>query len=162
MARGNTWTNKDGLVVGFGTHSRDYVGQATSDTGAVNELVFEVHGPSLGSTIAAPTGHEATIPAGAIIHDAQLFVDTSFAGDTATLDMEFVKLAGTTYGANGIDAAIAVASLIAGFTVECDGVDVDASAVPLTEAVYVSANYNTAAFTAGHATLVVRYVVPTP
>ena len=160
MGRDSTWTNKDGLVVGFGARSEDLVGKHTGDTGVLNEVVYHVVGTNLGAAIKGYSGHDAVIPTGAIIHDAELFVDTSFVGASGTLDMEFVKLGGTTYGANGIDAAIAVATLVAGYTVTCDGVDVDASVVPLTEPVFISANYNTTAFTAGSATLVVRYIVP--
>lgn len=162
MGRNATWTNEDGLVVGFGAHESDEGGQNFGGKGPVNVHIYKIEdATNLASAVAASDGKPATIPAGAVVTSAKLYVRTAFtSGGAATLDLEFMKLGGTTYGANGIDAAIALTAIDAeGDIVSCDGADVSTPVAPLSEAVWVTANYNTAAFTAGAADLVIEYVL---
>lgn len=159
MSRNSVWSNSDGLVVGFGTRTvATSSGAKVATAGAVEELVLNIKGTDLGDTVAATDDaivHGASIPADSLILSADLFVTTQFAGATAVLDIGVYQEDGTTVDDDGIDAAVAVATLVDNAVVSCDGADV--GTVTAT-AVKIAASYDTAAFTAGEAKLVVRYI----
>lgn len=160
MSRDAYWTNADGLVVGFGTREveKNSAGKVAT-SGAVEELVLRINdATALADTVAATDDaivHGAEIPADSLILSADLFVTTAFAGATATLDIGVYQRDGTIVDDDGIDAAIAVATLADNAVVSCDGADV--GTVTAT-AVKIACSYDTAAFTAGAATLVIRYI----
>ena len=160
MARDNIWTNADGLVVGFGTRTVTTSSGATPSTrGAYKEVVLTLKGTDLGDTVAATDDaivHGVEIPADALLLSADLFVTTAFtSGGSAVLDIGVYQADGTIVDDDGIDAAIAVATLTDNAVVACNGADI--GTVTAT-AVKIGASYDTAAFTAGEAKLVVRYV----
>lgn len=153
------WENADGLDVKFGTERAtvrvdgiknaedhrvvvnlpDATALATTDTAAVSE----------------PT--EAFIPSGAIITAAYIVVDTAFtSGGSATLDIGTKQKAGTNIDDDGIDAAVAVAALAANAVIECDGALVPGQT---TADSYIMFTYNTAAFTAGAARVIIEYTL---
>lgn len=159
MARQNYWTNSDGLIVGFGTHSVDRnVPGKTNTKGVQQEIVFTIHGADVPDV--TPTGlqivNSPIIPADSLLLSATLFVTTAFVGATAVLDIgTWNPSTGVTTDDDGIDAAIAVATLADNAVVACDGAQIG---TVLAAPAVVYASYDTAAFTAGQATLVVRYI----
>lgn len=162
MKRAGTWTNADGLRVGFGTRGVETTYSSKAKTfGPEQVVVMRIKGVDLAdSDVAAQLDYAPAIPAGAFVKSAYLQVDTAFAGATATLDIGLYKLSdNTAYDADGIDAAIAVATLAANAEVACDGAEIGKE---LTEACRLGASYNTAAFTDGVATLIVTFVPPLP
>lgn len=170
MSRGSTWTNSDGLVVGFGAHSKDNdIAAVTSERGSVKTLVLEINGTDVPSSWAAanvkPQG--VVIPRGAIITKSTFEVVVAFtSGGGATLSIG--TYGGTAYTttdvAAGIDSAIALTAIdTIGETVQNDGTLVGGT-VPVggtadTECV-IGFTYGTAAFTAGKGILTVQYIEP--
>jgi len=153
------WNNDDGLEVRFGLDRATTA--PTGGTSAEEKIhVFDIpDATELGDTdTAAVSGDAAVIPAGAIIKDAYLVVDTAFtSGGSAVLDLGLKEADGTNIDDDGIDAAIALTAIDADDDViDCDGALVGTR---LANDSYVMATYDTAAFTAGAAKLVVKYVV---
>ena len=157
MSRGSTWTNDDGLVIGFGIHSQD-----NERPGEVNrnelerELIVDFTYDNLpGAT--ASDGGKSYLPAGSFLVSATLLVDSVFTSET-DLDIGFEQSDGTTaIDADGIDATLDAAALTAGAVIACDGADVG-TVVSTTLDAYIVAT--SAAATAGAARLVVRYLPP--
>lgn len=158
--RAHTWTNKDSLYVGFGTRKTEAnTGSNHGGRSAIRTQTVKIRASELGDTVAAATlENAAIIPADALLLSANLFVTTSFVGATAVLDIGTYKAADNLVeDDDGIDAAIATATLVAGYAVACDGADINT--VVTGEGFKIGASYDTAAFTAGEATLVVRYLI---
>lgn len=159
MARSSIWVNDDGLVVGFGTRDTQNTQSGPYKTeGLIKESITKVYDAStLGSTDTAEMqGYEVPIPANAIIESAELVVDTAFTSSgSAVLNIGVKSKDGTAIDEDGIDSAIAVASLTAGAVIPADGALIGESVG--SEPAYVFFTYDTAAFTAGAATLFVRY-----
>lgn len=161
MPRGNLWTNADGLVVGFGTHTVDNETSAKpSVKGLIQQVSLKIVGENLKDAAvpdALQAANSVTIPAGSLIKSAVLIVTETFtSGGSAVLDIGTINAStGTIVDDDGIDAAIDVAVLTANADITGDGAQVGAVvAVP----VKLYASYDTAAFTAGEATLVVEYI----
>lgn len=160
MSRGNLWTNSDGLIVGFGTHTVDNETSAKPSTsGVVQQVTLKIVGENLLDAAvpdALQAANSVTIPSGSLIQSAVLIVTEAFAGATAVLDIGTINAStGAIVDDDGLVAATAVASLTAGADIAGAGAQVGVvSSVPLK----VYASYDTAAFTAGEATLVVQYI----
>lgn len=112
------WTNSDGLEVRFinpeaGATGAELVG------GAIKELVVDFDFAT--AITAAADGHEAFIPAGSYILSASLIVISAMTGTSGTLTIGLAQKDGTVIDADGIDAAVAQATLIASAVVKCDG-----------------------------------------
>lgn len=151
------WTNPDGLVVGFGQRDvADNIPAAVNAGGAKRQLVMEIVGANLADT-AEPTDFitGAFIPADSTIVAAYLTVTTAFAGTNAVLDIGTYDAAGDAIDDDGIDAAIAMATLSDNYYVACDGGKIGTQ---VTVNNYIAATYDTAAFTAGRAKLVIEYI----
>ena len=153
------WNNDDGLEVRFGIDRA--TAAPTGATSAEEKVhVFDIaDATDLGDTdTAVVSGDAAFIPAGAIVKDAYLVVDTAFtSGGSAVLDLGLKKADGTNIDDDGIDAAIALTAIDADDDViACAGALVGTR---LANDSYVMATYDTAAFTAGAAKLVIKYVV---
>jgi hypothetical protein len=120
---------------------------------------MQIHGAELNDDVAAcELETSGRIPSGAYIKEATLVVEQTFAGATATLDIGVYAAADdSVVDDDGIDAAIAVASLTAGAVIACDGADIGTVTAQESK---LGASYDTAAFTAGRATLTVVYTVP--
>lgn len=169
-ARDAYWTNSDGLVVGFGT--REVAGNQASIVSSADgmlEVVLPIIGTQLEDTdsvtAASITGQGAVIPRGALLERAVLQVHEAFVGATATLDLgtyDADNSAITVDVADGIDVDIAVTALDAiGDTIVCDGALIGAQVGATSNSdVTLVAAYQTAAFTAGKATLVCRFQLP--
>jgi len=158
MPRANLWSNADGLTVGFGRRTVEVnSGQQVVTAGASQQIVVKISGPTIpDSDVSAQLLHAATIPADSLLLRADLFVTTAFAGASAVLDIGIYNAStGATVDDDGIDAAIATATLVDNFDVVCDGALIG---TVLAQDSKVGVSYDTAAFTAGEATLVIQYI----
>ena len=167
MSRANSWTNSDGLVVGFGTHSQDLnTPVKISSNNGIDVYKYEIDAVNLVDTISTTnqSPQRAWIPRGSFIKSATLHVSEVFtSGGAATLDL---GLFGVTVvdDADGIDVDLALTVMDAlGDVVLCDGALVG-GLIPVgrtaDEDCTITASYETAVFTAGKATLIVEVVQP--
>lgn len=150
-----SWTNEDGLTVLFDLERGPTVrpdGVTRTDT---RTLRYTIVGTDLADTdTAAAHPYAAVIPAGAVIKSAMVSVSEAFAG--GALDLGFKQADGTNIDDDGIDSAVAAATLAANAVVEADGALVPSRAA---QDMYVMATWDTSAFTAGVAELVIEYTV---
>lgn len=174
MSRGATWTNKDGLVVGFGTHSEDNgVAAVVGGSGPIKTLVVKLEDATaievVGSITAASfKPQDVIIPRGSYILEASFQVTAAFTtSDSGALNIGTNKAvvgAFTDDDENGIDAAVAATALDAiGAVVACDGAlvgGVTSCGANSTSDVKVMFGTSTGVFTAGAGILTVRYQEP--
>lgn len=176
MSRDNTWSNQDGLEVGFGARTEDIGAMRVIEGGTVKQYVIElVDAAVLEDTdivTVASLGpvNQVVIPRGALIRAANFVVTTVFTSEgAATLDIGTYEAGGdgSSTGddvAAGIDADIALTALDAvGDTVACNGSLVNGvlsvGSVSNSDVVVVF-GFEAAAFTAGAGTLYLEVVVP--
>ena len=100
-------------------------------------------------------GGDANIPAGAFITNAYIVVTTAFTGGTS-YDIGTYKADGTVIDANGIDAAVAVADMVANKAIVCDGASVGGVITYADDAYVVIAA--TGDYDTGEAKLVIEYI----
>jgi hypothetical protein len=112
------WTNSDGLEVRFTGPEANQSG-AESVGGAIKNLVVDFNFAE--AITAAAWSHESYIPAGSYILSATLIVTSAMTGSSGTLTIGLAQKDGTVIDADGIDAAVAQATLIASAVVKCDG-----------------------------------------
>ena len=112
------WTNSDGLEIRFKNPEAGATG-AQVVGGATKELIVDFDFAT--AITAAADGHEAFIPAGAYIKSATLIVTSAMTGTSGTLTIGLAQKDGTVIDADGIDAAVAQATLISSAVVKCDG-----------------------------------------
>lgn len=161
MAREKWWSNSDSLYVGYGTRTAEKSNVAKASTQSpfqVSELIIKFSDIPDATLADVHKVYNQKFPAGTTIVRATLTVHTAFtSGGSAVLDIG-------TYGTDdwlaidddGVDAAIAVATLVDNYSVVCDGAQIGAT---LTEEFVVAATYDTAAFTAGEAVLRIEYLL---
>lgn len=162
------WANSDGLRVPFGTDQAKGAQVGSPCTyGAIDQMVAVLEVSRMdtsGGLIGGDTyGPVSVIPAGSYILRATLIVTEAFSGASGTLDLGLAIADGTYTGGDedGIDAAIAVATLLQGTVIACDGAMVGAGAdKDTTVDLYLSYDIDTTDFTAGKAVLIVEYVKP--
>jgi hypothetical protein len=160
------WTNSDGLKVKFGLDESKKAkeGMIPSANGTDKTIEADIVGVDLTATSATLNGggvHSVVIPAGALIRRATLITEVAFtSGGSATLNLGLKKISDDTeLDHDGIDATIALTAIDAvGETVTCDGALV--AGVALTADAYLVADYDTAAYTAGRAKLIIEIVMP--
>lgn len=159
MNKSSIWTNKDGLAVGFGTRDVEKTGSYVVDTdGSYKELVVRLVLSDLADTIDVNDVVNApVIPSGSFISSALLVVETAAVGATAVLDIGLCTVAGVDVDDDGIDAAIATATLVTDYDTACDGAKIG---LHTTADWKVYASYDTAAFTAGVVKVVIKYLPP--
>ncbi len=154
---GNLYTNADGLQQHYGT--RDVSVGAGEKSGSSFTKTITLDFDGVGLVDSAPTidRSQARLPKGAYIKSATLLVETTFVGATATLDVGTFKASdGLVLDLDGLIAASAVAGLTAGADIAGAGAQIGTI---VAEDTYIVPTYNTAAFTAGRARLVVEYVM---
>lgn len=163
MPRQNTWTNSDGLVVGFGTHSVDNgVPAEDAASGAFKVLKLELIGTQIPLTpVVAPQA--VLMKRGTLIKRATLVVSEAFVGATAVINIGTYSAAGVVDDADGIDP-IAIAEIgTIGAVVNCDGAlvgtELTAGATSNSD-VTIAFDYDTAALTAGRGILTIEYLEP--
>jgi hypothetical protein len=152
MTRKSTWTNADGLVVGFGPNyaERNDAGVLSTD-GVVKEARLAITKDSSGATVA--------LPAGSVVLEVVMKVGTAWAGGTDVQIGDGTDPDGWISATQG-----AVANLTAGATVRAAGAYAigDAATNKGLGKVYASADTIdvafTGTFTAGTADIFVRYI----
>lgn len=177
MPREQVWRNKDGLVVGFGTHTHDNrVPGVTAEKGTpVKVAKFTIVGTAIeqaGSlTVASFYPQQTILRRGARIQRAVFQVVTPFtSGGAATLSLGTYKYDPTNQAAVVVDVAAGIHSAAALTTIDaigeiliCTGTLVNAT-IPVGATsdtdVVIAPSWGTAAFTAGEGILVVEYVEP--
>ena len=156
-----SYVNADGLEVLTAGEQGTAAKRGTSLSSQKKALVMNITGTEVPSSVATPQDHDAFIPAGSYITGAHLVVTTALtSGGSATLTIGSYTQAGAAVDADGIDATIAVADLVANKAVACNGAAVGGTATVGAADVYIEAIYGTAAFTAGEAKLVIEYIEP--
>jgi hypothetical protein len=178
MSRGNTWTNSDGLVVGYGTHSEDNnVSAVHAGANGVRTITAEYTLVDLSDTFAATNVNpqDARIPRGSVIQSAYIHtLVTPTTGSTSTLDIGLWGVGLATEVVDVADGIIADASItemdIIGSVIQCDGAYIADSATAASTQYAVGAvsesdcvlapSYETAVFTAGKVRVVVNFIPP--
>lgn len=169
-----SWVNQDGLKVRFGRRDQtedNTAPAAVVTAGLKQQAVLRIKGTALADTctFAAGTLDErgARIPGNAYITSATLHVDEAFTTSASgVLDIGLYKVDGSAHDDDGIDVAIAAGTLVANADIACDGAEVGkllavtAPSGRTDNSVILGASYDTGAFTAGTATLIVEYIVP--
>lgn len=156
------WTNADGLEVLMHGEQGNVNGKGSTVTSVRNQLVVAIEdATNIPSSADTPGALDGMIPAGAYITNAYFIVETGFtSGGAATLDIGLYQKDGTVIDADGVDAAIALAAIdTAGEVVVNDGALVGGTATVGANDAYVELKYNTAAYTAGAAKLVIEYIM---
>lgn len=162
MAASHYWTNSDGLLVHFNARDAERKPRRNPSKSDSQEIVYKISWDDIGTTVAPGLLQgSANIPSGAYLESATLTVTEAFVGATAALVIgTYDPLDNSAVDADGILTAVAgdVLNIDAiGDTLACAGAQVD---TVLAEDVVIGATADTAAFTAGEATLVVTYFVP--
>ena len=138
-----SYTNSDGLLVLTNGAQGDVNLTGGAEYGVKYLVINIADATTIGSSAAAPAANDSFIPAGAY----------------AALNIGLQTAAGVAIAAQGIDAAIAVTAIDAiGDVVACNGANVGGVVSVGTAPAYVSLDYDTAAFTAGTAKLVIEYI----
>lgn len=160
----STWENFDGLAVQFGTTRAAKVNKGSTAENVHKTLVHKFTYADVTNTDTAAAGpDDPFIPNGSVIVRATLYVTTAFVGATGVLDIGLKVAAGTNTDDDGIlSTGIATIDAV-GDVVIGDGALVlqetgDLTGVRFTADQYIMTTYDTAAFTAGEATLVVEYL----
>lgn len=166
MARATTWTNSDGLDVGFGKRDSYNAESATIRTMG-NEEILQVALkwdalPSAATNAASEKN--VPIPAGSVITNADLYILDAFeSGGATTLSIGLKRLDGTDIDADGIDATIAKTAMDADRdVVQCDGALVNGVVDIGAYDGYISTVVATGPYTAGEGVLTIRYTRPAP
>lgn len=151
-----TWTNSDGLYIKFGTdEAAQALGGAVQEDGGVHTLEFTINASDFNALTNTILSDTAFIPSNALIISSNFTVETAFVGATATVDFGLVRKNRTTeIDYDGLDAAIAVASLTAKASINGDGALIGTR---LSQAALVTARNNTADLTAGKGVLTITY-----
>ena len=160
MAREERWLNQDGLAVGFGTRTQNFTESRRhpAPDGPLEKVVLKIRGEDLADAVAVGEDqivNGVVIPAGATLIRAEILVTEAFVGATAVLDVGTYDQAGAVIDDDGIVAAQTVASLTLGAEIAGAGAALDT--VVGAGGVKIAASYDTAAFTAGEAQIVVEY-----
>jgi len=175
MARDATWTNSDGLVVGFGPHTEDNdVAAVYQSAGGFVTAQVEYTLADLPDTFAAANRkpQEIIIPRGSVIKNAWLHtLAAAVSAGGGTLD---IGTWGTNDSADDVDGLVADATVaeigVIGSVIKLDGplvadaataaADQQAVGTTSNSDVVLCASYETAVFTAGKVRLVVEYLPP--
>jgi hypothetical protein len=159
MARANTWTNADGLSVGFGIRDskNDNAGQVQTE-GNVEILQFPIDYDVYDVIGTAPQSKSIPIPAGATILRGNVRATTIWAGGTS-INFGTMLASGTAIQAAGLASAVAIASLdtvnkVVLFTGAQIGTAVSTDA-------YFGMAF-TGTFTAGAGIVTIEYIRPMP
>jgi hypothetical protein len=167
MNKKSIWTNKDGLYVGFGIRGveSNSAARVTANDGASKTIQMKLLGTGLGDTTSVgQLANSVVIPAGSQIELVRITVDTAFtSGGSAVMDIGGYSLADAVDDDDGFVTALAVATLAAGFQADYEAVSGAGGAyikTILASPLKIGASYDTAAFTAGVATLTIVYSSP--
>jgi hypothetical protein len=159
-----SWTNSDGLVVRFGTDKGTEKESGSTEANVHRTLVHKfAFGDIANTDVTAADPESPFIPADSVITRATLYVTTAFVGATGVLDIGLKVAAGTNTDDDGIDSVAVTVLDAIGDTINCDGAYVSSAGnltgLRITADQYIMTTWDTAAFTAGAATLVVEYLL---
>lgn len=150
MARASTWTNSDGLVVGFGPNTPEVAGAISAAEGGLKTA--HVHFDY------ADTGVNVPVPAGATVVAVRLEVGTAWVGGTDVQVGDGSDADGFVTAAQGATANLTAGATIVGAGVYTKGAtDTGAQEFKLYSAADTIDVAFTGTFTAGTATLTVVY-----
>lgn len=171
MPRNATWSNPDGLVVGFGTHSEDNnVAAVKGGTRKTIEVEYDL--ADLADTYAATnfTPQDVVIPRGSVIIRGTLqTLVAATSGGAATLDIGlFTKGLATDVvdDADGLVADVSIAEMTSiGEVHILDGALIATAGQTAVGATglgncVIAPSYETAVFTAGRVRVTVEFYVP--
>lgn len=108
MARNETWSNQDGLEVGFGTRDSFNTEDSQVHTlGRVHQAEIQFNADNAGDLAAdvVPTQKEFQLPAGSAVQSATLIVDTAFDVTTSITMGTRDAITGATVDANSLVTA---------------------------------------------------------
>ena len=168
MSRENTWTNSDGLVVGFGTHSEDN-DIAGVRGGTEKTLEVEITLADLPDTFAAANRdpQEIVIPRGSVFVEGYLTtLVAATSGGAGTLDIGTWGTGNVVDDADGLVADVTIAEMTSiGEVHVLDGALIATAGTTAAGAisdsdVVLAPSYETSAFTAGKVRLTLKYIVP--
>lgn len=111
MTRASTWTNPDGLVVGFGQAfgERQAAGVDLTD-GNIQEYKLQItYQSTFGST-----GAKVTVPAGCVVKDVAIKVGTAWVGGTSVAFGDAGNNSGFITAAQGATASLTANTTIVG------------------------------------------------
>lgn len=153
-----SYTNADGLYTITHGDQGTVKTQGATDRGMRKQVVAHFDDlTALADAAWTPAANDPFIPAGAIILKSTLVVETAgTSGGSAVLDVGLYQADGTVIDDDGLDSAIAVASLTGDAVIDGNGADVGTRVA--SNNAYVGATYDTAAFTAGAVKVVVEYI----
>jgi len=158
-----TWTNDDGLHIRFGTEkAKVTLGGESSTDGMERVVTVDINYADLAAFGTDKIVEGVKIPDGAFVKSATLNVSTAFtSGGSATLALGLIDDDRTTaYDLDGIDTAIAVASLTAGAEIDCNGAVIGTLISNSGVDVMPTVTVGTADFTAGEAKLDIVFYIP--
>lgn len=136
--------------------SKNKFGGEVQSAGQKKELRFPF---SYDDLPAVSAGNEmlAVLPAGSMITAAYIIVDSAMTGTSGTLTIGTYQAdGGGVVDADGIDAAVAQAALLANVTIVCDGAQIGAGTVLAERSAIVAVTGGTV--TGGEFTLIVEYI----
>lgn len=155
QGKASDWTNKDGLVIGYGPRVQANTrGGRLNTRGTVQEIKVDLTWDDLPAGGNGDVG-EPAIPANAVILGGYVYVTTAFAATTA-LTIGLIQSDGTAIDADGLLTSKAAAALTDETKIALDGALVGTT-IGTAIGQLVAAESDS---TAGAATLVVEFVVP--
>lgn len=163
MARAETWTNADGLEVGFGARDSYNSEDAIVHTlGRVKQVQVMLSAETIAdlATGTVPSSKVFEMPAGAIVRSANLHVTEDFDALTSIVIGTKLQADGLTVDDDGLVTVQLLAALVADATIEGAGAQVNGD--PLAAASVVSLDVTGSAPTVGEAVLLVEYQEPVP
>ena len=161
MARGNVWTNSDGLDVGFGIRDSKNPNAATVRTeGNVEVLQFALSYDQMPASGTAPSSKSIPIPANSSILRGNFRVTEAWVGGT-NIDFGTMNSAGTAIDDDGFDVAVLTAALTLNAVIDFDGALMTGDASVGTADAYF-ATVVTGTYTAGQGVVTIEYLRPMP
>jgi len=150
------WDNFDGLKVKFGEERSDKNPKGANAVQATHHMTVSVDIVNGNHALTDVSEWDAYIPASSYITKATLVVTEAFVGGT-NVTIGLAETDQSIIDADGIDATILTAALVADKAVLCDGALVGGTAGigAASAVVYVT---STGTYTAGKADLVIEYI----
>ncbi len=163
MSREATWTNSDGLSVGFGPLDSVNQNSATVRTqGNIEVQQYVVEFDNLPTdAVSAVSSKAVAIPARSVIQRATLTVTEAWVGGT-NIDFGLMDVDGTDIDDDGLDVAVLVSVMnVIGDVVQMNGALVG-GILDIGSADGYLVTVTTGTYTAGKAILMIEYVRPMP
>ena len=158
MARKNTWSNSDGLVVGFGPNTPEKSAQTTeADNTPVKAAVIRFDYAQVNTSASGSINW--TAPAGSTVVAVELVVDTAWVGGTSLEFGDASDTDGFITTTQGATANLTAGAKIVGAGVYTKGAtDTGAQEFKVYASATVCSVLRAGTFTAGAATLKISYI----